>query len=66
METSKKDILKFLESAKQFELDLMNLYEDQAERANGEAKELLLKISRDEKIHAAIVQRIIEKVEARK
>lgn len=65
MEATKKEVLEFLKNAKQFELDVMNTYADQAQDASGEAKELLLHISAEEQVHANMVQKIIEKVEAR-
>ena len=44
----------------------MQTYLDQAEDAKPEVKDLLLKIAEDEKIHAKIVQDIINKVELKK
>ena len=65
MEATKKEVLEFLKNAKQFELDAMQTYADQAEDTEGDVKSLLLKISEEERIHANMVQKIIEKVEAR-
>ena len=65
MDNETKEVLDFLKNAKQIELDAMQTYADQAEDAEGDVKKLLLTISEEERIHANMVQIIIEKVEAR-
>lgn len=63
MEATKSETLEFLKTALDFELDVMQTYADQSEDVEGEQKELLLKISEEERIHADTVRKMIEKVE---
>ncbi len=63
MEATKKETLEFLRTALDFELDVMQTYADQAEDVECKQKELLLKISEEERVHADIVKKMIEKVE---